>query len=123
MLRLAKELIRVFSDRLNIRELRELSTHSDKNKLGSNKLLEDILSKRVGVEKARSVLGPIVGAYDMRVGDAHPTSSKISEALKLAGIDESKSFLRQGEQLISNFGQSIWWIGKLLFEKTESTNT
>ncbi len=116
LLRLAKELIRVFSDRLNVRELRELSTHSDKNKLGSNKLLEDILSQRVGAEKARSVLAPIVGAYDMRVGDAHPTSSKISEALKLAGIDESKSFLRQGEQLISNFGRSIWWIGKLLCE-------
>lgn len=119
LLRLAKELIRVFSDRLNVRELRELSTHSDKNKLGSNKLLEDILSQRVGAAKARSVFASIVGAYDMRVGDAHPTSSKISEALKLAGIDENKSFLRQGEQLISNFGQSIWWIGKLLFEEQE----
>lgn len=119
LLRLAKELIRVFSDRLNIRELRALSTHSDKNKLGSNKLLEDILSQRVGAEKARSVLAPVVGAYDMRVGDAHPTSSKISDALKLAEIDESKSFLRQGEQLISNFGQSIWWIGRLLFEQRE----
>lgn len=116
LLRLAKEVIRVFSDRLNVSELRKLSTHSDKNKLGSNKLLEDILSQRVGAEKARSVLAPIVGAYDMRVGDAHPTSSKISEALKLAGIDESKSFLKQGEQLISNFGQSIWWIGQLLFK-------
>lgn len=116
LLRLAKELIRVFSDRLNVSELRKLSTNSDKGKLGSNKLLQGILAQRVGDDKARSVFGSIVGAYDMRNGDAHPTSSKISEALKLAGIDDSKSFLRQGEQLISNFGQSIWWIGKLLFE-------
>lgn len=123
LLRLAKDLIRVFSDRLNVSELRKLSTHPDKDKLGSNKLLQDVLAQRVGDDKARSVFGPIVGAYDMRVGDAHPTSSKISDALKLAKIDEGKSFLRQGEQLISNFGQSIWWIGKLLFEKTESTNT
>lgn len=122
LLRLAKELIRVFSDRLNIPKLRELSTHSDKNKLGSNKLLEDILSQRVGAEKARSVFGPIVGVYNMRLGDAHPTSSKISDALKLAGIDENKSFLKQGEQLISNFGQSIWLIGKLLFEETQDIN-
>lgn len=119
LLRLAKELVRVFSDRLDVRELRKLSTHSDKEKLGSNKLLQDVLAQKVGVDKAREVFGPIVGAYDMRVGDAHPTSSKIGEALKLAGIDDSKSFLRQGEQLISNFGQSIWWIGKLLFEKPE----
>jgi hypothetical protein len=119
LLRLAKELVRVFSDRLDVRELRKLSTHSDKEKLGSNKLLQDILAQRVGVDKAHLVFGPIVGVYDMRVGDAHPTSSKIGDALKIAGVDESKSFLRQGEQLISNFGQSIWRIGKLLFEKSE----
>lgn len=117
LLRLAKELVRVFSDRLNVGELRKLSTHSNKDKLGSNKLLEDILAQKVGAEKARCVFGPIAGAYDMRVGDAHPTSSKIGEALKLAGIDDNKSLLRQGEQLIFNFGQSIWLIGKLLFEK------
>jgi len=115
LLRLAKELVRVFSDRLDVRELRKLSTHVDKEKLGSNKLLQDVLAQKVGVDRAREIFGPIVGAYDMRVGDAHPTSSKIGDALKLAGVDESSSFLRQGEQLISNYGQSIWWIGKLLF--------
>ncbi len=117
LLRLAKELIRVFSDRLDVRELRKLSTQSNKE-MGSNKLFESVLAQKVGPEKAREVFAPIVGAYDMRVGDAHPTSSKIGEALKLAGVDSNDSFLRQGEQLISNFGQSIWWIGKLLFEKS-----
>jgi len=52
----------------------------------------------------------------MRVGDAHPTSSKIGEALELAGIDTENSYLRQGQQLISNVGRSIWWIGKMMFE-------
>lgn len=122
LLRLAKELVRVFSDRLNVGELRKLSTHPNKEKLGSNKLLEDVLALKVEADIARRVFGPIVGAYDMRVGDAHPTSSKIGDALKLAGIDESKSFMRQGEQLISNYGQSIWWIDKLLFKKSEETD-
>ncbi|WP_110674235.1 hypothetical protein [Salinicola sp. RZ23] len=117
LLRLAKELVRIFSDRLDVRELRKLSKHSNRDKLGSNKLFEDVLAQKVGPEKARKVFGPIAGAYDMRVGDAHPTSSKIGDALKLAGIDNSNSYLRQGEQLISNVGLSIWWIGKLLFEK------
>lgn len=117
LLRLAKEIVRVFSDRLNVKELRNFSTHSDKHKLGSNKLLQDVLSQKVGDDTARKVFGPIVGAYDMRVGDAHPTSSKIEEALQLAGIDDDISFLRQGQQLISNVGQSIWWIGKMMFEK------
>ncbi|MCA8277647.1 hypothetical protein LGN17_34755 [Burkholderia sp. AU30280] len=115
LLRLAKELVRVFSDRLDVRALRKLSTHADKDKLGSNKLLQDILAQKVGAEKARCVFGPIAGTYDMRVGDAHPTSSKIAEALKLAEIDVSRSFMRQGEQLILNFGRSVWWTWKLLF--------
>lgn len=117
LLRLAKEIVRVFSDRLNVKELRALSTHAKKDTLGSNKLLQDILSQKVGADIARKVFGPIVGAYDMRVGDAHPTSSKIGEALELAGIDTENSFLRQGQQLISNVGQSIWWIVKMMFKK------
>lgn len=119
LLRLAKELVRVFSDRLNVSELRKLSTHAEKEKLRSNKLLQDILAQQVGADKARNIFGAVVGVYDMRIGDAHPTGSKIGDALKLAGIDESSSFLRQGEQLIFNFGRSVWWIGKLLFEQSE----
>jgi hypothetical protein len=120
LLRLAKELVRVFSDRLNVRELRRISTHAEKDKLGSNKLLQDVLAQKVGADKARRIFGPIAGAYDMRVGDAHPTGSSIGEALMLAEIDDSRSFLRQGEQLIHNFGRSIRWIGKLLFGQSES---
>lgn len=119
LLRLAKELVRVFSDRLDVRALRKLSTHAEKEKLGSNKLLQDILAQKVGAEKARRIFGPIAGTYDMRVGDAHPTSSKIGEALELAEIDVSRSFMRQGEQLIHNFGRSVWWTGKLLFGESQ----
>ena len=96
LLRLAKELVRVFSDRLDVRALRKLSTHAEKEKLGSNKLLQDILAQKVGAEKARRIFGLIAGTDDMRLGDAHPTSSKIGEALKLAEIDVSRSFMRQG---------------------------
>lgn len=118
LLRLAKELVRVFSERLDVSALRKLSTHTKKNELGSNKLLEDVLAQKVGVDKAREIFGVIAGVYDMRIGDAHPTSSKIGDALKLAGVDDSQSLLKQGEQLISNFGQAVWWIGKLLFGRS-----
>lgn len=118
LLRLAKDLIRVFSDRLNIRELRKISNHAEKDKLGSNKLLQDILSQKIGADKARQVFAEIAGTYDMRVGDAHPTGSKVTDAIQLAGIDQDNTFQRQGEQLIHNFGRSIWYIGKFLFEKS-----
>lgn len=115
LLRLAKELVRVFSDRLDVRSLRKLSNHPEREKLGSNKLLQSILAQKAGDERAREIFGAIAGAYDMRLGDAHPTSSKIGDALKLAGIDTTSSYLRQGEQLIGNFGHALWWTGKLLF--------
>lgn len=120
LLRLAKDLVRIFTDRLNVKALRELSNHKDKNKLGSNKLLQNIVAQKIGEDYAHKIFGVIVGVYDMRLGDAHPTGSKIEEAIKLAGIDENQSFLRQGEQLISNFGQAIWYIESILFEELES---
>ncbi len=43
---LAKELVRIFSDRLNVRELRKLATREDKDKIGSNKLLRLSWHKR-----------------------------------------------------------------------------
>jgi hypothetical protein len=121
LLRLAKELVRIFSDRLDVRSLRKLSNHPDKEKLASNKLLQNILAQKAGEARAREVFTAIVGAYDMRVGDAHPTSSKIGEALKLAGIDTAASHLRQGEQLIGNFGHAIWRAGSLLFGDQEKS--
>ena len=119
LLRLAKELVRIFTDRLNVKALRNISNHKDKEKLGSNKLLQDIVAQETGDDNAYKIFGVIIGVYDMRLGDAHPTSSKIGDALNLAGIDENKSFLRQGEQLISNFGQAIWHIGQSIFRKSE----
>lgn len=120
LLRLAKDLVRAFSDRLNIRDLRNLSTHAEKEKLGSNKLLQDILSQTIGADKAREVFAEIAGTYDMRVGDAHPTGSKVADAIKLVGIDQSSSYLRQGEQLIHNFGRAVWYTGNYLFGQPES---
>ena len=120
LLRLAKELVRVFSDRLDVRALRKVSNHPDKEGLRSNKLLQSILSQTVGEGRAREVFAAIVGAYDMRLGDAHPTSSNIADALELAGIDVATSYLRQGEQLIGNFVHSIWCIGSTLFGGLES---
>lgn len=121
LLRLAKELVRIFSDRLDVRSLRRLSNHPDKEKLASNKLLQNILAQKVGEERAREIFTVIAGAYDMRLGDAHPTSSNVGDALKLAGIDTTASYLRQGEQLIRNFGHAVWCTGSLLFGRNEKS--
>lgn len=115
VLRVAKELVRVFSDRINVQGLREISNHKDKNKLGSNKLLESILADASDRDSARKMFGVITGVYDLRIGDAHPTSSGISDAFSLAEVDTSLSNLRQTQQMIRNFGLSIENIGNALF--------
>lgn len=117
LLRLAKDLVRVFTDRLNVK-----ANHKDKNKLGSNKLLQDIVAQKIGEDNAYKIFSVIVGVYEMRLGDAHPTSSKIEDAIKLAGIDEKQSFLRQGEQLIFNLGRAIGYIGYIIFGDHRNTN-
>ena len=116
LLRLAKELTRHFSDRLNMRLMREISTHENKSDMRSIKLLESILAQLSTQGLARRVLGPVVGVYELRVGDAHPTSSTIEEAFSLAGIDRSRSHLRQAEQMIDNYARAIWGVGKILFD-------
>ena len=116
LLRLAKELARFFSERLNKKALKQLSNHKSKNDLGSNKLFESILADKVGADKARQMFGIIAGIYDMRNGDAHIVGSKITDAIKLAEVDDSLSYLRQGQQLIDNLARSIYFIIRNLFD-------
>ncbi|MGF6156539.1 hypothetical protein M2267_001782 [Ensifer sp. KUDG1] len=117
LLRLAKEMTRAFSDRLNIDVLREIAGVSKAEKLGSIKLIERILASKVGSEKAREICGILVGVYDLRTGDAHPTSSKIEESFQLVGVDRTLSYLRQAEQLIDRYGYSIWRTIRVLAER------
>jgi hypothetical protein len=117
VLRIAKELVRAFSDRLNIQILRQISTHPEKKKLGSNKLLESIVAGNIGKDEARKLFGVVAGVYDLRTGDAHPTSSGIADAFSLAEVDVSQTHLRQAQQMVDNFARAIWSIGSALFEK------
>ena len=116
LFKLAKEIIRIFSDRLNIKELRKLSILDDevKNNLGSNKLLESILAGHIkDKEEAHKIFTIIFMTYELRLADAHPVESNISEILRTANIDSSLSFIRQGKQLISHFSNSIHKMGTL----------
>lgn len=119
LLRLAKELVRIFSDRLNIPALRALASN---NELRSIKLLEDIVGQKIGAAEARKLLGVIVGVYDMRIGDAHPTGSKIDDAIQLAGINQDLSFIKQGEQMIHKYAEAIRNIAAHFIEMHEKVS-
>lgn len=71
---------------------------------------------RVGAVRDRSqTFNPKTGTWEKRNTDTGHFMDQKADGEPFKG----ESFLRQGEQLICNFGQSVWWIGKLLFERQE----
>lgn len=116
---LAKDISRSFMDSFNIDSLRTAARTDDTN-LGSIKLLQKIAENYVGYETARKITAPLVGTYDLRLADAHPTSSKIEESFQLIGIDGNSSHLRRAYQLIDGFTYGVWQIGEILAETHKS---
>lgn len=107
VLELAKDLARVIVDRMDVGALQKIAQPPKDKKLGSLKSLELVLSTIVDAESARSALTPIVGIYDLRLGDAHLPSSTLSDAFKLAGVDESASTIIQAESLLTTAVEAL----------------
>lgn len=114
LLYLAKDMVRVFLERLDLSLLRELTHITKSEKLGSIKLLERLLTQYTSEENARFRCSIFVGVYELRIGDAHPAESKIEDALRLARIDTSLSYLKQGTQLLVNFANALRTVGLIL---------
>ncbi|MFJ2465072.1 hypothetical protein [Pseudomonas sp. NPDC087615] len=101
ILSLAKDVARLTADSFDIPFLRSVLKLGPKETLGSIKLLQAVLSKAINDEaEARKILGPLVGVYDLRLGDAHLPSSKIDDAYALVGIDRSASAIDQAVGLL-----------------------
>ena len=100
ILALSKDVARLTADRFSIAALRNAATPPSGEKWGSLKSLEKALATIVTAEEAKSMLTPLVGIYELRLGDAHLPTSKIEEAFKLAGLDDRAAPLAQGQQLL-----------------------
>ena len=100
VLALAKDIARLIADRIDISLLRTVAAAPKGEKWGSLKSLEKALATVVGDADARAMLTPLVGAYELRLGDAHLPSAKIGEAFLLAAVDKSSTRLNQGRQLL-----------------------
>ncbi|WP_303310213.1 hypothetical protein [Hymenobacter sp. BT730] len=111
---LAKDVARLTADSLNIGALHQHTPPPKGEKWGSLKSLEKLLAQRVGPEKARALLTPLVGTYELRLADAHLPSSKTKDALALVNIDETLPFVWQGYQLLAACTGAIYQIAKVL---------
>ena len=88
-------------------------------KWGSLKSLENVLSKWIEPEQARSILSPLVGIYELRHADAHLPSSELKESLGLVGVDDSMPFVFQGYMLLHACVSSLYDIAKVIHMESQ----
>jgi hypothetical protein len=97
---LAKDMARIIIDDIDIESLQKIAIPPKNTKWGSLKTVENLLAKKIHKDKAREILSPFVGIYELRQGDAHLPSSEFENAYKLTQIERSLPYVIQGYQMI-----------------------
>lgn len=104
---LAKDLMRVVADQIDAAALQKVVPPPKSTKWGSLKSLENYLATRVSAEHAHMLVGPLAGAYDLRLADAHMPKAELADAYKLARVDPDASPLTQGFWLLASVVQAL----------------
>lgn len=117
-LSLAKDLARLTADSIDTTALQKLVKPPKGMKWGSLKSLENVLATYVAPEKARSLLSPLVGIYELRHADAHLPSSELRESLNLVGVDDNAPFVFQGFMLLHACVSSLYSIAEVFDQET-----
>ncbi|UTD28993.1 hypothetical protein [Bradyrhizobium sp. WD16] len=99
LLALAKDIARLTADRLDITAMYKAVGKPDRT-LGSLKSLEWLLGHFVPGDQARALLTPLVGIYELRLGDAHLPQSEIAQAFALVGLDRTVGLIQQAKAMI-----------------------
>lgn len=104
---LAKDVTRLISDRLDINAMQSIVPPPKGTQWGSIKSLEMLLASKIAPAKAREIVAPLAGAYELRLGDAHLPKGDIEDAFALLEIDRSTCSIIQGYQLLHSCVSSI----------------
>jgi len=97
---LAKGLTKAVIDRIDVKLLHRIVSPPKGQNWRSIKSLEEVLADLIGGSKARSMLSPFVGIYELRLADAHLKGSEIQEALHLVQINTTLPLVHQGCQML-----------------------
>lgn len=111
---LAKDLARLTADSIDASKLQEIVKPPKGEKWRSLKSLEKVLATITAPEKARALLSPLVGIYELRHADAHLPGSKLQESFYLVRVDHSLPFVFQGYQLLDACVSSLYGIAEAL---------
>lgn len=121
LLELAKDIARLTADSIDLNLLRTIVKPENDQKLGSLKLVERLLVTSQGDDLARNIMTPLVGVYELRLGDAHLPSSKINEAYTLLKVEVNSLPITQGTQILIQTVNSLREILRVINRPTTNT--
>lgn len=107
---LAKDVARLTADSIDTVAIQTIVKPPQGTKWGSLKSLENLVAMKHNAEKAKSILSPLVGVYELRHGDAHLPSHQIDKAFELVSVDQAAPYVQQGLQLLHACVSSIYSI-------------
>ncbi|MBA7556361.1 hypothetical protein ES705_49066 [subsurface metagenome] len=107
---LAKDLARITADSLDAKAMQKLVPPPKGTKWGSLKSLENLLATTLDPSRARAILSPLVGIYELRHADAHLSKKDIEDTFKLLNVDRKLPTIIQGYQLLNSCVSSIYEI-------------
>ncbi len=113
---LAKDVTRLITDSIDTKAIEKIIPKQTA-KLGSLKSLELLLSTKISTGLAKTVMGPLFGAYELRLADAHPASEDLKAALDLLGIDKNVPYVEQGFQLLNAVADTLQRICQIIEKK------
>jgi len=101
---LCKELTRLISERIDVRLLQEQDPAADK-KLRPIKRLDHFLTSK-GFD-GRRITASLVGANELRIGDAHLPSEEICDSLSLLGVRQTGDYQQMAKEAIHSVAVSV----------------
>jgi hypothetical protein len=116
ILGLAKDLNRLFAERLNTAELKTLVPLKKGEKFGSLKVLENCIRSVSSADDAGHVMAPFFGINELRQADAHLPRSELIHSLDKCGVDSATPPVSQGSQMIHTMVLSMREIARVFLE-------
>ncbi|MEO1110037.1 MAG: hypothetical protein AAFX90_19150, partial [Pseudomonadota bacterium] len=103
---LAKDVVKVTIERINKKSILKALSESE-SKLGTLKLLEQLIAKFTSDDYAKQRMAPLFGLYDLRSADAHLSSSDIDTCYQRLGVDRSLPIVFQGALMLQTVSDTL----------------
>ena len=107
ILLLARDLAKLFSERVDIAPIHRHLALRKGDTPGSLKSLERLASTQIGADEAGRLMAPLFGIQDLRGAAAHLGDQLVAGALANARVDTQATTPEQGRALIASFVETL----------------